>query len=66
MGFFAVDFFAGDLRVDDDRDPALAEDLVVDRFGGLCFVATGVRVSNVAPSPLAAHEVTQTVGHRCG
>jgi hypothetical protein len=29
-------------------------------------VATGVRVSDVAPSPLAVHEVTQLIGHRCG
>jgi hypothetical protein len=65
-GFFAVEFLVGALRVDDDRDPALAEDFEVDRFGGLCFVATGVRVSDVAPSPLAVHEVTQLIGHRCG
>ena len=65
-GFFAVDFLAGALRAEDDRDPAFAEDFVVDRFGGLCFVATGVRVPDVAPSPLAAYEVTQIIGHRCG
>lgn len=61
VGFFAADFFAGDLRVEGDREPALAEDLVVDRWGGLCFVATGVRVPDVAPSPLADQEVTQSL-----
>jgi hypothetical protein len=65
-GFFAPAFLVDALRVEDDRDPALAEDFEVDRLGGLCFVATGVRVSDVAPSPLADHEVTQPVGHRRG
>ena len=60
-GFFALAFLVDALRVEDDRDPALAEDFAVDRFGGLCFVATGVRVSDVAPSPLATHEVTQII-----
>jgi len=57
---------AGALRADEDRDPAFAEDLEVDRFGGLCFVATGVRVPDVAPSPLAACQVTQIIGPSCG
>ena len=61
-----MDFLAGAFRAEDDRVPALAEDLEVDRFGGLCFVTTGVRVPDVAPSPLAAYEDTQTIGHRCG
>ena len=65
-GFFAAGFREGAFRAEDDREPALAEDLVVDRLGELCFVATGVRVPDVAPSPLAAYEDTQTIGHRCG
>ena len=65
-GFFALEFLLDALRVEDDRDPALAEDFEVDRFGGLCFVATGVRVPDVAPSPLAVYEDTQTIGHRRG
>lgn len=66
LGFFAAGFREGALRAEDDREPALAEDLVVDRLGELCFVATGVRVPDVAPSPLAAYEDTQIIGHQCG
>ena len=60
-GFFAAGFRAGAFRDEEDREPALAEDLVVDRLGELCFVATGVRVPDVAPSPLADQEVTQSL-----
>ena len=63
---FAAGFRGGVFRDEDDREPALAEDLVVDRLGELCFVATGVRVPDVAPSPLADYEDTQIIGHLCG
>lgn len=65
-GFFALALREDALRDEDDREPALAEDLVVDRLGELCFVATGVRVPDVAPSPLADYEDTQIIGHRRG
>ena len=62
-GFLAGGFFDVALRDEDDRVPAELEDLVVDRLGELCFVATGVRVPDVAPSPLAEAKDTQTVRH---